>query len=223
MAAQNDTATDTVSEVSDTTTCTTDADCPKQPFYICDASLCRHKDIFPIFPLEFAGVIILPVLLGMANVGGIGGGGLIIPFLMTFWGFDTKEAIAISNMTIFVGAITRYLYNYKQKHPEKRATQIDYGIVIVMMPLVMVGSFTGVLVNIMLPSLMLAIILTALLAFLSLQSMFKGREMYVKETKMLKDRANPNRSLNAKLEQVDEEPYLPDIRHFEADHESEEI
>jgi uncharacterized membrane protein YfcA len=49
----------------------------------------------------------------MANVGGIGGGGLIIPFLMTFWGFDTKQAIAISNMTIFVGALVRYLYTYK--------------------------------------------------------------------------------------------------------------
>jgi hypothetical protein len=52
--------------------------------------VCRHKDIFPIYPREFIGVVLLPVLLGMANVGGIGGGGLIIPFLMTFWGFDTK-------------------------------------------------------------------------------------------------------------------------------------
>lgn len=109
----------------------------------------------------------MPVLLGMANVGGIGGGGLIIPFLMTFWGFDTKQAIAISNMTIFVGALVRYLYTYKQKHPDKKATGIDYGIVIVMMPLVLVGSFTGVLINIMLPSLVLAIILTLLLLGLS--------------------------------------------------------
>ena len=43
-----------------------------------------------------------------------------------------------------------------------------------MMPLVMVGSFTGVLVNIVLPSLALAIILTLLLLFLSIQSLVKG-------------------------------------------------
>lgn len=119
VAATNDTASDTAADTvtpepdADIYPCTQDSDCPKQPFFICDNTQCRHKDIFPIFPLEFAGVIILPVLLGMANVGGIGGGGLIIPFLMTFWGFNTKEAIAISNMTIFVGAFTRYLYNYK--------------------------------------------------------------------------------------------------------------
>lgn len=52
--------------------------------------------------------MILPILLGMANVGGIGGGGIIIPTLMTAWGFETKGAIAISNITIFVGALLRF-------------------------------------------------------------------------------------------------------------------
>jgi len=103
----------------------------------------------------------------MANVGGVGGGGLIIPFLMTFWGFTTKESIAISNMTIAVGAIIRFFMSLKQKHPDKPATNIDYGIVIVMMPLVLTGTIIGVLVNVIVSSLTLAIILTALLLFLT--------------------------------------------------------
>ena len=168
--------------------CATTADCDKPPFFICEEEVCRHKDIFPIYPREFIGVVLLPILLGMANVGGIGGGGLIIPFLMTFWGFDTKQAIAISNMTIFVGAVVRYLYTYKQKHPDKPATGIDYGIVIVMMPLVLVGSFTGVLINIMLPGLLLAIVLTLLLLFLSVQSLRNAIKMYKKETLMEKEK-----------------------------------
>ena len=51
---------------------------------------------------------------------------------------------------------------------------IDYGIVIVMMPLVLVGSFTGVLLNIMLPPIILSSILTIILLALTLQSFLKG-------------------------------------------------
>lgn len=44
---------------------------------------------------------------------------------------------------------------------------IDYGIVIVMMPLVLVGSFVGVLVNIILPPIILSSILTVILMLLT--------------------------------------------------------
>lgn len=97
-----------------TQSCILDKDCDKQPFFICsEKNICVHKEVFPIHWLEFIGTVVLPVLLGMANVGGIGGGGLIIPFLMTFWGFTTKESIAISNMTIAVGAIIRFFMSLK--------------------------------------------------------------------------------------------------------------
>ena len=97
-----------------TDSCILDKDCDKQPFFICsEKNICVHKEVFPIHWLEFIGTVVLPVLLGMANVGGIGGGGLIIPFLMTFWGFTTKESIAISNMTIAVGAIIRFFMSLK--------------------------------------------------------------------------------------------------------------
>lgn len=55
-----------------------------------------HKSVFPIYPMEFLGMVVLPALMGMANVGGITGGGLTVPLLITFWGFGMKEAIAIS-------------------------------------------------------------------------------------------------------------------------------
>ena len=55
---------------------------------------------------------------------------------------------------------------------------IDYGIVIVMMPLVLVGSFVGVLVNIMLPPILLSLFLTVILLLLAGQSFLKGRQIY---------------------------------------------
>lgn len=67
----------------------------------------------------------------------------------------------------FVGSIVRYFYSVNTRHPEKQATHIDYGIVIVMLPLVVLGSFLGVLVNIMLPPIILSIMLTILLVILA--------------------------------------------------------
>ena len=62
---------------------------------------------------------------------------------------------------------------------------IDYGIVIVMMPLVLVGSFVGVLLNIMLPPILPSTILTIILMLLTVQSFFKGKQIYNKETAAL--------------------------------------
>ena len=58
--------------------------------------------------MEILGIIILPILLGIASSGGVGGGFLIIPACMTMFGFTTVEAIALSNSTIFIIGIIRY-------------------------------------------------------------------------------------------------------------------
>ena len=128
----------------------------------------------------------MAALLALANVGGIGGGGLIIPITMALFIFTTKEAIAISGFTIFTGSVARFIYSWHQRHPHKDATMIDYGIVIVMMPLVLVGSYIGVLVNIMLPPILLSAILTVILLLLTAQSFFKGMQIYRKETVLIK-------------------------------------
>lgn len=36
---------------------------------------------------EILGILILPILLGLANNGGVGGGGLIIPICIALFGF----------------------------------------------------------------------------------------------------------------------------------------
>lgn len=125
--------------------------------------------------MEFVGLIILTVIIAISTVGGIGGGGVVIPFCMTFFGFSTKEAIAISGFSIFCSSLGRFIYCYGEKHPEKDAVLIDYGLASIMLPIVMMGSLVGVLANILLPSLILEVSLTALLIILSIQSGLKAR------------------------------------------------
>ena len=160
-----------------------DTDCPHYPYLVCsEQHICEHKGVFPVYEKEFAGIIVLTFLIALANVSGIGGGGLIIPISMALFTFTTKEAIAISGFTIFTGSVTRFFYSYNQRHPEKDATLIDYGIVIVMMPLVLLGSYIGVLMNLMLPPILLSLFLTLILILLTAQSFIKGKQMYQKET-----------------------------------------
>ena len=128
----------------------------------------------------------MPILLALANVGGIGGGGVIIPITMACFEFTTKEAIAISGFTILAGAIARFTMDINKKHPEKDATIVDYGIIIVMMPLVLAGSFIGVLVNLSFPGIILSAVLTVILIGLTYQSLNKANQLYAKETAELK-------------------------------------
>ena len=167
---------------NDEIACHIDTDCPEHPYTNCENSVCIHKGVLPVHIGEIYGILVLTILIALANVGGVGGGGLIIPVIMAFFKFTTKEAIALSGFTIFTGSVARFIYGYKSRHPEKDATVIDYGIIIVMMPLVLVGSFIGVFVNIMLPPILLSFFLTIILILLTTQSLKKGMQIYRKET-----------------------------------------
>ena len=136
--------------------------------------------------MEIVGIVVLSILMMLCTLAGIGGGGITVPLLSVFFGFDFKEAAAISGFSILVCSITRYAYNFKQMHPEKKAVVIDYGLAIVMLPTVMMGSFVGVIMNAMLPELILQVLLTLLLAFLTVQSGLKAREIFNKENEKIK-------------------------------------
>ena len=63
-------------------------DCSNAPFSVCgEKGMCQHKEIYPFLTTEVIGIITLPILLGLANIGGIGGGGMVIPLAIGCWGF----------------------------------------------------------------------------------------------------------------------------------------
>lgn len=133
--------------------------------------------------IEIAGIILLPILLGLANTGGIGGGGLVIPVCITLFGFSTIQAMALSNAIISTGALVRYFgFSIFEKHPEKNATVVDYNLVSVMLPLTIGASFVAVILSNMLPDAVLTIILTLLLLYLTVDSLTKGVSLWKKET-----------------------------------------
>jgi hypothetical protein len=82
--------------------------------------------------------------------------------------------------------ITKLIYSWKQKHPEKDTIAIDYGLATVMLPTVLLGSFIGTFVTILVPPIVLQVLLTALLTFLTVQSALKAKQIYEKENLKIK-------------------------------------
>ena len=76
--------------VDDQELCEHKSDCSGAPFDLCKGGVCTHKQLFPMLTSEVIGIITLPLLLGLANMGGIGGGGLVIPLAIGCWGFSTN-------------------------------------------------------------------------------------------------------------------------------------
>ena len=52
-------------------------------------------------------------------MGGAPGSGLVIPLTMIFFKLDSKNAVALSNMSICVSSLIRYLLFAREPHPLK--------------------------------------------------------------------------------------------------------
>lgn len=144
------------------------------------------------------GTMILMILMALAVISGIGGGGIIVSLLMVYYKLNTHEAIAVSGFTIFMGSLSRYAMTINQRHPEKDATLVDYPLANIMLPCVLVGSLCGVFLNLILPSLILQVCLSVVLLLLAITSGFKAVDIYKKETLQNENEAS---SSNAQREE----------------------
>ena len=131
--------------------------------------VCEHKSVFPHLPIEYLGLFFVFFFIVTSSMGGLGGGGSIIPVAILFFGFDTKQAIGLSNSSIAVASIYRYLYNFNKPHPLKdgKGVMVEYNMAALMLPPIVVGASTGVKMHIVLPEVIIVIILCVLLLFLS--------------------------------------------------------
>lgn len=79
---------------------------------------------------------------------------------------------------MFSGATTKFIMNWKVKHPEKNAVVINYDIVTVMLPCVLLGALVGVQINTILPMATITIILSVAVLFLFIITIKKAVSIY---------------------------------------------
>jgi uncharacterized membrane protein YfcA len=145
-----------------------------------------HKDVLPILFLEFLGLIVLVLLMSLASVGGVGGGSVIIPVLVGFYSFASKEAIAMSTVLIAVSAVVRFVFfSAWSKHPENpNRTEIDFNTVKMVFPLFLIGGYCGVICYMMLSEFQIAIFLSMVLGYTAIHMVTTSIKKYREENRV---------------------------------------
>ena len=69
--------------------------------------------------IEFVGCFFCILIVLIANAGGLGGGGVVIPVGIAFFRFDTRESIAMSNASVFISSVVRFILILSKRHPLK--------------------------------------------------------------------------------------------------------
>lgn len=111
-----------------------------------------------------AGLCLVLIGLICAAIGGMGGGGILVPVYMIFWLVPTKFAIPLSNVTILGSACSHFLMNKNRAHPHDRHSPIiDYNLALMMEPTTILGSIVGAVLNKALSPTVLSIALLVLL------------------------------------------------------------
>ena len=120
----------------------------------------------------------------MSNASGLGGGLLFIPVLLLIMNFYPHEAIPISKIVIFAGAVTSFIQNTKVKRPGRNAKALDYNLVIVNSPNLLLGTIFGVTLNKILPNALILFFLCILLFYYSYKTFKTFLKLYREESNM---------------------------------------
>ncbi|GLI68507.1 hypothetical protein VaNZ11_012951, partial [Volvox africanus] len=133
------------------------------------------------------------VLVGaVASSSGVGGGAIFIPLLNVLVGFNLKSSTSLSQACITCGAAAALLANLMMHHPcDPRVPLVDFTLVAILTPILLMGVGIGVMLNVMLPSELLLGLLLLLLALLIGQSVNKGRALWLQEN-ALRSRHQPH-------------------------------
>ncbi|KAL3656885.1 hypothetical protein V7S43_018225 [Phytophthora oleae] len=112
-----------------------------------------------VFGMAFAALIIF-----VAAGGGTGGGGVLDPIYMIIMGLSAKTAIPLSSITILGGAFGNLFLNLRRTRDNSTKPLIDWDVILVMQPLLLLGATCGTFLNTILPTWLLCILLVLVLS-----------------------------------------------------------
>jgi uncharacterized membrane protein YfcA len=109
----------------------------------------------------------------VATTAGIGGGAIYSSLLMFVENFSGSEAFPISNFIIVFCAVGTFYIGLRNKIENPSELFVDYDLVLVFAPTLMLGTKIGVILNKIVPNLYLNIMLILLLCFTSYKTYHK--------------------------------------------------
>ena len=122
-----------------------------EPYY-CIKGVCTHKNILPdLTHTEIFGSILVIIIIGFANAGGVGGSSFVIPVFILIFGYSANEAVRVVYSVVFGGLLSGVALKALLREPKYKRPVIIYDIVAICAPLLVLGAKFGTLANSIIP------------------------------------------------------------------------
>lgn len=132
----------------------------------------RHTtDVMEFQPWRIVGGVLCGALAtALSSAGGIGGGGLYVPIFNLILGFNSKISAALSSCMIVGGTLVNIVWYAFQKDATGLSPLVDYQVVLLCLPNVLLGISAGVMCNVASPSWLVTVLLIFVLFFMTFRS-----------------------------------------------------
>lgn len=104
-------------------------------------------------------LVLLAILVGLSQAGGIGGGPIISPVMMALLQLGSRRAVWNTYVMLFGGSLGSYLKLGRERVKSSGSPLINFKLVLITLPLLLAGAVFGVAVGRSLPKLVIAILL----------------------------------------------------------------
>lgn len=121
----------------------------------------------------------------LGSIGGIGAGGLVVPCYIIVSGLAPRFAMPLGAVTVLGGSIAGLLLNLRRRHPLADRPIIDWDLMLVMGPLVLVGTLIGSILHRVISEKILTVLLVLLLSIVAHTTLAKAKRMYDAERRYI--------------------------------------
>lgn len=141
-----------------------------------------QKALLPLDGNDYLVVVLTFFASALGAAGGIGGGGIMVPMLVSLGGFSVHHAIPLTQATVFGASIMNLVHNFKKRHPDFDRPLIDYHTALMLEVTTLLGTVVGVDLNSTSPVWLITILLILVLSFTTHRTLKKGLELRKKES-----------------------------------------
>jgi uncharacterized membrane protein YfcA len=127
-------------------------------------------------------MVTLSICISLTTAAGLGGGEIIVPIIQILFQFEQSDTAPLSQCCIMIAGITRFIINYKRKHPYRDAVSIDYSAAMILMPCIFLGSSIGLILHHVFPEIIQTGILLVVLVYCIYESAHKGVKFWKQES-----------------------------------------
>lgn len=147
--------------------------CPR--LHYCDEGKCTRKTLANPHALEIVCYFFLFVLGGIACAAGVGASYTLAPIIILLTAYSANAAIRIVYCLIFGGMIAAFMIKCRRRDPETKTPLIQYELCLICLPMMVLGTTFGVVLNIILAPVVIAIalVITMIVSLIRIQRKIK--------------------------------------------------